>query len=204
MRIRPPEFKTSICDAKYRVSLRTQSKIGDLQNAIFSKIDTREKAAADARIEQYQSFRGLIKNIRKGVQTDTAALSIEMHEFKKAVRAQNSFVTTDLADLRKEVKDLKADLSKEFDEKLPVIRNDLLEFRMETQGQLASLGTNLAELIVFVTKGRDDKKGEVSSSHGRDQPPPGDGGGSGSKSEPSRKIGISGSRQKSCRYWLNE
>ncbi|KZV16169.1 hypothetical protein F511_29532 [Dorcoceras hygrometricum] len=183
-----------------QTSLRTQSKIGDLQNAIFSKIDNREKATTEACIEQDQSFQGLIKNILQGVQTDTAALSIEMHEFKKAVRAQNAFVTTDLADLRKEVKDLKADLSKEFDDKLAVIRNDLLEFRVETQGQLASLGTNLAELIAFVTKGRDAKKGEVSSSHGRGQPPLGDCGCSGSKSEPSRKRGSSGSRQKSWRY----
>ncbi|KZV26601.1 protein SHOOT GRAVITROPISM 6 [Dorcoceras hygrometricum] len=58
------------------------------------------------------------------------------------------------------------DLSKEFDDKLAVIRNDLLEFRMETQGQYATLSANLAELIAFVTKGRDDKKGEVGSSHG--------------------------------------
>ncbi|KZV23900.1 receptor-like protein kinase [Dorcoceras hygrometricum] len=145
-----------------------------------------------------------IDNLRQGVQTDTAALSIEMHEFKKAVRAQNAFLTTDLADLRKEAKDLKAELSKDFDDKLAVIRNDLLEFRVETQGQLASLSTNLVELKAFVTKGRDDKKGEVSSSHGRGQPPPGDGGGSVSRSEPSRKRGSSGSRQKSWRYWLNE
>ncbi|KZV27476.1 hypothetical protein F511_16279 [Dorcoceras hygrometricum] len=103
-----------------------------------------------------------------------------------------------------EVKDLKAELSKDFDDKLDVIRNDLLEFRVETQGQLASLGTNLSELIAFVTKGRDDKKVEVGSSHGRGQPPPGYGGGIGSRSEPSRKRGSNGLRQKSWRYWLNE
>ncbi|KZV38996.1 hypothetical protein F511_15931 [Dorcoceras hygrometricum] len=141
---------------------------------------------------------------KPGVHTDTAALSVELHDFKKSVRAQNAFVTTDLADLRKEVKDLKADLSKEFDDKLAVIRNDILEFCVETQGQLASLGTNLAELIAFITKGGDDKNAEVSSGHGRGQPPPGVGGSGGSRSEPSRKRGSSGSRQKSWRYWPNE
>ncbi|KZV44614.1 hypothetical protein F511_33022 [Dorcoceras hygrometricum] len=185
--------------------LRTQSKIGDLQNSIFSKIYTYEKAAVEARVEQDQSFRSIFKSLRQGAHTDTAALSVEMHELKKSVRAQNAFVTADLADLRKDVKNLKADLSKEFDDKLAVIRNDLLEFRVDTQGQLASLGTNLSELIAFITKGSDDKKGEESSSHGRGQPPPGSGG---SKSEPSRKRGTSGgssgSRQKSWRYWLNE
>ncbi|KZV18176.1 hypothetical protein F511_21766 [Dorcoceras hygrometricum] len=40
--------------------------------------------------------------------------------------------------------------------------------------QYATLIANLAELIDFVTKGRDDKKGEVGSSHGRGQPPPED------------------------------
>ncbi|KZV30674.1 hypothetical protein F511_42350 [Dorcoceras hygrometricum] len=72
--------------------------------------------------------------------------------------------------VRQEIKDQ----SEEFDDKLAAIRNDLLEFRVETQEQYASLSANLAELIPFVTRGRDDKKGEVSSSHGRGQPPPED------------------------------
>ncbi|KZV28292.1 hypothetical protein F511_18734 [Dorcoceras hygrometricum] len=77
-------------------------------------------------------------------------------------------------------------LQRRFDDKLAVIRNELLEFRVETQGQLASLGTNLAELIAFITKGSDDKKGEVSSSHGRGQPPLDD------RNRPSRGSGGSG------------
>ncbi|KZV19958.1 hypothetical protein F511_25704 [Dorcoceras hygrometricum] len=124
-------LQTSISENSIK-QLPTQSKIGDLQNAIFSKIDTYEKAAAEARVEQDQSFRSIFKNLRQGAHTDTAALSIELHDFKKAVRAQNAILTTNLADLRKDVKNLKADLSKEFDDKLVVIRNDLLEFRVET------------------------------------------------------------------------
>ncbi|KZV53632.1 flagellar associated protein [Dorcoceras hygrometricum] len=41
-----------------------------------------------------------------------------------------------------------------------------------------------SELISFVTGGRDDKKGEVGSSHGQGQSSLGDGGSSGSRSEP--------------------
>ncbi|KZV27303.1 adoMet-dependent rRNA methyltransferase spb1 [Dorcoceras hygrometricum] len=162
-------LRTSISENSIK-QLRTQSKIGDLQNLSFLR----------------------------------SILTRKLLPGQKAVRAQNAFVTIDLADLRKDVKGLKANLSKEFDDKLDVIRNDLLEFRVETQGQLASLGTNLAELIAFITKCGDDKNGEVSSSHGRAQPPPGVGGSGGSRSEPSRKRGSSGSRQKSWRYWLNE
>ncbi|KZV32867.1 hypothetical protein F511_06131 [Dorcoceras hygrometricum] len=141
--------------------LKTQSSIDNLQNHILSRIDDLEKASANARTQHDQDLRGHFESIRHEVQIQKTALFFEVHEFKQGVRARDIF-STDLATIHKEVRDL----SKEFDDKLAVIHNDLLEFRVETQGQLASLSTNLAELIAFVTKGRDDKKGEVGSSHG--------------------------------------
>ncbi|KZV21863.1 splicing factor 3B subunit 1-like [Dorcoceras hygrometricum] len=54
---------------------------------------------------------------------------------------------------RKEVKDQKAALAKEFEDQLAVIRNDLLEFRVETQEQYTTLRDNLAELISFFNRG---------------------------------------------------
>ncbi|KZV40054.1 hypothetical protein F511_24720 [Dorcoceras hygrometricum] len=80
--------------------------------------------------------------------------------FIDSIAAQNE-AFRDLAATQKEVKDLKAALSKDFDYKLADIRNDLLEFRVETQEKLASLGAHLAELIAFITKGGDDKKGKA-------------------------------------------
>ncbi|KZV14614.1 vacuolar protein sorting-associated protein 51 [Dorcoceras hygrometricum] len=76
-----------------------------------------------------------------------------------------AFFSTDLANIRKEVRDL----SNEFDYKLAVIRNDLFEFRVETQEQFATLRDNLAELIAFVTKGRDDQKGGRVSRHEKEE-----------------------------------
>ncbi|KZV50386.1 hypothetical protein F511_33777 [Dorcoceras hygrometricum] len=76
---------------------------------------------------------------------------------------------------RKEVKDQKASLSKEFEDQLTVIHNDLLEFHVETQEQYTTLRDNLAEVIAFFNRGRDDKKGEVGSRQGQGpQPPPDD------------------------------
>ncbi|KZV24918.1 hypothetical protein F511_24926 [Dorcoceras hygrometricum] len=114
--------------------------------------------------------------------------------------AEHNETFRDLDATRKEVRDIKAALSKDFDDKLADIRNELLEFRVETLGQLASLSTNLAELIAFLTKGSDDKKGEGSSSY--PQPPPdnqsrpsGGNGGSGNRAEEqSRYRGESRSR----------
>ncbi|KZV30717.1 hypothetical protein F511_06975 [Dorcoceras hygrometricum] len=136
--------------------MRTQSSIGNLQNHLLSRIDDLEKASANARTQQDQDLRDLFKSIRQEVQIQKTALSYEVHEFKKGVRAQSGIFTTDLADIRKEVRDL----SKEFDDKLASNRNDLLEFRVETQEQYSTLRDNLAELIAFVTRGRDDKKGK--------------------------------------------
>ncbi|KZV55819.1 hypothetical protein F511_20884 [Dorcoceras hygrometricum] len=129
-------------------------------------------------------------------QNDNNALSLAL----KAVRTQNVILSTDLEATRKEVKDIKATLSKDFDDKLADIRNELLEFRVDTQGQLASLSTHLAELIAFLTKGSDDKKGEDSSSR-RPQPPPDNqsrpsvgSGGSGNRADEQSRLVGSGSR----------
>ncbi|KZV06862.1 hypothetical protein F511_45659 [Dorcoceras hygrometricum] len=143
------------------------TEVGDANGEVMSKINHVDRVLLDSLAVQNQAYRGLFKSIRQEAHNDNDVLSIAL----KAVRAQNVILSTDLADVRQEVKDLKAKLSKDFDDKLAVIRNDLLEFRVETQGQLVSLGTNLAELIAFITKGGDDKKGEVSSSHCRGQPP---------------------------------
>ncbi|KZV29445.1 hypothetical protein F511_28401 [Dorcoceras hygrometricum] len=113
--------------------------------------------------------------------------------FLDSIAEQNE-TFRDLEATRKEVKDIKAALSKDFDDKLADIRNELLEFRIETQGQLASLSTHLAELIAFLTKGSDDKKGEDSSSR-RPQPPPDN------QSRPSGGNGGSGNRaEEQSRY----
>ncbi|KZV18335.1 hypothetical protein F511_19223 [Dorcoceras hygrometricum] len=118
----------------------------------------------------------------------------------------SNLVANQSRDSRKMNNDLsEAALSKDFDDKLADIRNELLEFRVDTQGQFASLGTHLAELIAFLTKGSDDKKGEDSSSR-RPQPPPdnqsrpsGGGGGSGNRAdEQSHPVG-SGTRESGSR-----
>ncbi|KZV48262.1 Paramyosin [Dorcoceras hygrometricum] len=61
---------------------------------------------------------------------------------------------------QKEVKYEKPTLSKEFDDRLAVIRNYFLEFRAETQEQYTTLRDNLAELIAFFNRGRDEKRGK--------------------------------------------
>ncbi|KZV20513.1 hypothetical protein F511_32859 [Dorcoceras hygrometricum] len=50
------------------------------------------------------------------------------------------------------------------------LAHDLLEFRVETQENFHTLSAQLSEIIAYINRGRDDKKGEDSSSRGP-QPP---------------------------------
>ncbi|KZV15775.1 hypothetical protein F511_24049 [Dorcoceras hygrometricum] len=66
------------------------------------EIDNMEKAEAEAHTKQDQVFRDLIKSVKQEVQLQKTALSLEMIDFKKGVRAHSAIVTTDLADICKE------------------------------------------------------------------------------------------------------
>ncbi|KZV29437.1 hypothetical protein F511_19373 [Dorcoceras hygrometricum] len=110
-------------------------------------------------------------------------------------------IDDELDDMRKEVHDQKA-----------AIVNDLLEFRVEAQENFQTLSANLSEIISYINRGRDDIKGEISSSRGpqppNDQSRPGSGGGS--RSEPPRKRGGGSNRgggntsSSGFRYWFGE
>ncbi|KZV36980.1 hypothetical protein F511_15410 [Dorcoceras hygrometricum] len=95
-------------------------------------------------------------------------------------------------------------LCKEMQAQKDALSKELDAMRKEENFQ--TLSAHLAEIIAYMIRGRDDKKGEGSSSRGT-QPPnnqsrPGDSGrGRGSRSEPSRKRGGSTS-SRGFRYWL--
>ncbi|KZV50484.1 hypothetical protein F511_34735 [Dorcoceras hygrometricum] len=61
-------------------------------NELISKIDNIEKAFAEARTQQDQVFRDLIKSVKQEVRLQKAALSLEMLEFKKGVWAHSAIV----------------------------------------------------------------------------------------------------------------
>ncbi|KZV24087.1 Leucine-rich repeat protein soc-2-like protein [Dorcoceras hygrometricum] len=117
---------------------RDSRKSGDSHSEVLCKINHVERVFLDSLVAQNEAFRGLFKSIRQEAPNDNNALSLAL----KAVRTQNAILSTDLAATKKEVKDLKVALSKDFDDKLADIRNDLLEFRVETQEQLALILLN--------------------------------------------------------------
>ncbi|KZV22676.1 golgin subfamily B member 1-like [Dorcoceras hygrometricum] len=143
---------------------RDSRKLGDSDGEVMSKINHLERALLDSLAAQDQAFRGLIKNSRQEAHNDTDVLSLAL----KVVRAQNAILSTDLADVRKEVKDQK-ELFKEMDEWLATVRSEFLDFHAQAQENHLNLSTQLVFLVDYINRGGDAKKGEGCSS--RRQPP---------------------------------
>ncbi|KZV49299.1 hypothetical protein F511_23445 [Dorcoceras hygrometricum] len=149
------------------IDLQVLDKLSDLHLFVLEELKVQIQAHGLSLAAQDQAFRGLIKNIRQEAHNDTDVLSIAL----KVVHAQNSILSTDIADVRKEVKDQK-ELFKEMDEQLATVRSELLDFRAQAQENNLNLSTQLGFLVDYINRGGDAKKGEGGSS--RPQPPPDD------------------------------
>ncbi|KZV24032.1 hypothetical protein F511_26207 [Dorcoceras hygrometricum] len=147
------------------IEFTESDNVADLKDALSSKITGLELGFEEAFNRQNLVYRGIFNEVRRDIQNQKADL------------------TQNLDDIRKEVQDQKVALA-----------HYLLEFRVETQENFHILSAQWSQIITYINRGRDDKKGEDSSSRGP-QPPedrsrPGDGGrGRGSSSEPSKKRG---------------
>ncbi|KZV17456.1 hypothetical protein F511_41754 [Dorcoceras hygrometricum] len=75
-----------------------------------------------------------------------------------------------------------------------------MEFRVQAQENFNTLTSQLSELVDYINRGGDAKKGERGSSRGP-QPPPDDHGRPGSGNEGSRHGGGSRSESSSKRYY---
>ncbi|KZV47082.1 putative beta-1,3-galactosyltransferase 3 [Dorcoceras hygrometricum] len=99
-------------------------------------------------------------------------------------------------DVRREVQIQKAALTQE-----------MTAFRLETQEGITNLPAQLSEIIAYINRERDDKKGEDSSSGPQPEDRSRPGGSGGSSSEPSKKGGGSykgrGSRTSGFSRWFS-
>ncbi|KZV23541.1 patatin-like protein 2 [Dorcoceras hygrometricum] len=147
------ESFSNVVATQSKDSRQTNNALGEVMN----KIDHVKRVFLDSIAEHDETFRCLFKRSRQEAQNDNNALSLAL----KAVRNQNVILYTDLEATRKEVRDIKAALSKDFDDKLADIRNELLEFRVERQGQLSSLRLTLQNSLPFSLRAVMKKRGKV-------------------------------------------
>ncbi|KZV37725.1 hypothetical protein F511_16265 [Dorcoceras hygrometricum] len=109
----PPTVKSqSPCDSGW-----SQAPVASETGSGSATAFPTERVFLDSLATQNEAFRGLFKSIRHEDKNDNNALSLAL----KAVRTQNAILSTDLAATQKGVKDLKDELSKDFDDKLAYI-----------------------------------------------------------------------------------
>ncbi|KZV52732.1 hypothetical protein F511_16947 [Dorcoceras hygrometricum] len=169
------ELSTSLDDLRIFLSERFHNQaeatrlIDDAQSDVLSRLHTIKRDILAALMQQEEAFRNLINTARQDGRTLDDEQTLRFNEFRKVVLAQSLSSTADMLEVRKEIKALDAKVTS-LDEQVAATRNDLLEFRAQAQQTLNIVTDQLSELVAYINRGGNDKKGEVSSS----RPPPDD------------------------------
>ncbi|KZV34134.1 hypothetical protein F511_19224 [Dorcoceras hygrometricum] len=169
------ELSNSLDDLRIFLSERFDNQaeairqIDDAQSDVLSRLHTIKRDILSALMQQEEALRNLINTARQDGRTLDDAQTLRFNEFRKVVLAQSVSATADMLDVRKDIKALDAKVTS-LDELVAATRNDLLEFRAQAQQTLNIVTDQLSELVAYINRGGNDKKGEVSSS----RPPPDD------------------------------
>ncbi|KZV16032.1 hypothetical protein F511_26161 [Dorcoceras hygrometricum] len=101
---------------------------------------------------------------------------LDIKSSHKQLSTQIANTDLDVVDVRRVVREHFLELNAKInslDEQVATTRNDLLEFNAQVQQTLNIIIDQLSELVAYINRGGNDKKGEVGSSRGP-QPPPED------------------------------
>ncbi|KZV50803.1 hypothetical protein F511_16122 [Dorcoceras hygrometricum] len=169
------ELSTSLDDLRIFLSERFNNlaeatrKIDDAQSDVLSRLHTIKRDILAALMQQEETLRNIINTARQDGRTLDDAQTLRFNEYRKVVLAQSVSATADMLEVQKEIKALDAKVTS-LDEQVAATRNDLLEFRAQAQHTLNIFTNQQSELVAYINRGGNDKKGEVSSS----LPPPDD------------------------------
>ncbi|KZV45863.1 hypothetical protein F511_30181 [Dorcoceras hygrometricum] len=119
-------------------------------------------AQLGASIDQDRAYRVLLNSIRQEIHDQKTLLSLDFLTSQKRISTQVAAMATCLTDVQKDVQDTKDNFF-----------HHLLDFRAQAQGNYNNLTTQFGELVDYINRGGNDKKGEESSSR-QPQPPPDD------------------------------
>ncbi|KZV25261.1 hypothetical protein F511_12497 [Dorcoceras hygrometricum] len=135
-------------------------KIDESQKDVLSRINTHDKGLRDTLRQKDETFRKLIQSARQDGRTLDDVQTLQFNEFRKGVLAHSASVTTDLMDVRKEVKEINVKVTS-LDEQVAATRNDLLDFSAKAQETLNIITDHLSELVVYINRGGDKKRGKL-------------------------------------------
>ncbi|KZV16786.1 hypothetical protein F511_15422 [Dorcoceras hygrometricum] len=170
------------CLVQLREKISLSARLDESQSEILSKLHTIEKGLRDSLRKQEEAFRTLIQGARQEGRTIDDVQTLRFNEFKKGVLANSASVTADLMDIKKAVRELNAkvdvvstrldDVKKYVEATKEAISHKLLDFQAQAQANHNILTGQLSELVNYINRGGNDKKVEGSSRG--PQPPPDD------------------------------
>ncbi|KZV30854.1 structural maintenance of chromosomes protein 4 [Dorcoceras hygrometricum] len=182
------ELSTSLDDLRIFISecfdnqAEATRQIDDAQSDVLSRLHTIKRDILAALMQQEEAFRNLINTARQDGRTLDDSQTLLLNEFRKVVLAQSVSATADMLEVRKEIKALDAkvdavstrldDVKKDVEATKEAISHQLLDFQAQAQANYNILTGQLSELVNYINRGGNDKKGEGSSRG--PQPPPDD------------------------------
>ncbi|KZV30451.1 hypothetical protein F511_34080 [Dorcoceras hygrometricum] len=114
----------------------------------------------------------VLEVLHKNSYSQKQLLSLDIQSSHKQLSTQVAAATMDTVDVRRVAKELEAKVTS-LEDQVAATRHDLLEFSAQAQQTLNVVTDQLSELVAYINRGGNDKKGEVVSSS-RPQPPPDD------------------------------
>ncbi|KZV24441.1 golgin candidate 5 [Dorcoceras hygrometricum] len=176
-----PVDSTAFTSALDDLRMSILQRINDSNSDMFSKLNILEIGFRETLRQHEESLKQSIQNVRQDSRYLDDIQTLRLNEFRKNVLTQNASVFTGLADVRKEVQELNAKVDimatkleivkKDVEATKEYISHQLLEFQTQEQANHIVLTDHLGQLVDYINRGGNAKKGEGESSRGP-QPPP--------------------------------
>ncbi|KZV37693.1 hypothetical protein F511_22079 [Dorcoceras hygrometricum] len=109
--------------------------------------------------ERDMTYRGLFGNFQKEVQLQKTTLSLDILASQQKLQSQQVACSQVYDDKLKRIED-----------RQDALCHEIMEFRVQSQENYNHLTSQMLELVVYINRGRDDKKGESCSGHGPQSP----------------------------------
>ncbi|KZV55733.1 hypothetical protein F511_12568 [Dorcoceras hygrometricum] len=124
-------------------------------------------------IARFDAHDRVLGALRKDSNDQRILMSLDLKSSHKQLSTQIASNDFDVVDVRRVVREHHQELNAKItslDEQVAATRHDFLEFSAQAQQTLNIITDQLSELVAYINRGGNDKKGEVSSS----RPPPDD------------------------------
>ncbi|KZV51347.1 hypothetical protein F511_14131 [Dorcoceras hygrometricum] len=178
----PPVVPTDLSASFDDLQTCLSAHIDESQSSILSKLHTIEHGLRDSLRRQEEALISLIQGARQEGRTLDEVQTLCFNEFRKGVLANSAAMTTDFMDVKKALREINAkvdamstrldDVKQDIEATKEAISHQLLEFQTQAQANYIVLTDQLSELVNYINRGGNDKKGEGSSRG--PQPPPAD------------------------------